>query len=323
MMSNSTLSMFVQVIERRVEAEDVIGLTLADPHGRPLPAFSAGAHIDVRISDGLVRQYSLIGQSDTRDRYHIAILREPASRGGSTALHDTLKQGDMLQISAPRNHFELEPATHTLLFAGGIGITPILCMFDRLIQTHADVELHYAARTRTRMAFAERLETSDTAGRTHFYYDDRPEAGRLDVAAIAAAAPRDTHVYVCGPAGFIDHVLSTFKACDWPQDQLHCEHFSGAAQRDEDDTSFEVKIASSGATFTVPEDKSVYQVLTENGIEIMVSCEQGVCGTCLTRILEGEPDHRDLYLEEHEHAANDQFTPCCSRAKSRLLVLDL
>lgn len=322
-MSNTTLSMFVQVIERRIEAEDVIGLTLADPHGRPLPAFSAGAHIDVRVSDQIARQYSLIGQSDTRDRYHIAILREPASRGGSSALHDTFNEGDLLQISAPRNHFELEQAPQTLLFAGGIGITPILCMFERLTQTQADVELHYAARSRARMAFAERLEASDHTEKVHLYYDDAPEAGRLDVAAVAAAAPRDTHVYVCGPAGFIDHVLSTFRARDWPSQQLHCEHFSGAAQGGEDDTSFEIKIASSGATFTVPEDKSVYQVLTENGIEIMVSCEQGVCGTCLTRILEGEPDHRDLYLEEHEHAANDQFTPCCSRAKSRLLVLDL
>lgn len=322
-MSNSTLSLFVRVTKKTQEAEDIVGFELADPHGRPLPAFSAGAHIDVRIKEGLVRQYSLCNHPEERDRYHIAVLREPASRGGSTAMHDEVHEGDLLQISAPKNHFPLESSPRSLLFAGGIGVTPILCMAERLAHTHADFEMHYCARSRERMAFIERIQQSDYARHVHFYHDDQPDAPRLDVPSLAAAPDDRTHVYVCGPAGFIDHVLSSFKAQGWPASQLHTEYFTGAVQNSEDDESFEVKIASSGASFMVPKDKTVYEVLSENGVEIMVSCEQGVCGTCLTRVLEGEPDHRDLYLDDAEHAANDQFTPCCSRAKSKTLVLDL
>ncbi|MHB0775228.1 PDR/VanB family oxidoreductase [Halomonas sp. WWR20] len=323
MSSKDTLSLFVQVTKKHKAAEDIYTYELTDPHGRPLPAFSAGAHVDVRIKEGLVRQYSLCGHPQERDRYLIGVLREPASRGGSEAMHDEINEGDLLQISAPKNHFPLEPAKRTLLFAGGIGVTPILCMAERLSHTDAQFEMHYCARSRDRMAFLDRLEQSTYADRVHFYYDDKPDAGKLDVASLVAEPDADTHIYVCGPGGFIDHVMSTCKAQGWPSEQLHTEYFTGAVQDTSDDESFEVKIASSGATFTVPKDKTVYEVLSENGIEIMVSCEQGVCGTCLTRVLEGEPDHRDLYLEDEEHAANDQFTPCCSRAKSKMLVLDL
>ncbi|MCG7601291.1 PDR/VanB family oxidoreductase [Halomonas sp. McH1-25] len=322
-MSNSTLSLFVRVTKKAQEAEDIVSFELTDPHGRPLPAFSAGAHVDVRIRDGLIRQYSLCNHPEERDRYRIAVLREPASRGGSTAMHDEIQEGDLLQISAPKNHFPLEPSKRTLLFAGGIGVTPILCMAERLAHTQAHFEMHYCARSRDRMAFVDRIQQGAYAEHVHFYHDDQPDAGRLDVASLAAEPDDDTHIYVCGPSGFIDHVLSTCKAQGWPSSQLHTEYFTGAVQDSEDDESFEVKIASSGASFTVPKDKTVYEVLSENGVEIMVSCEQGVCGTCLTRVLEGEPDHRDLYLDDEEHAANDQFTPCCSRAKSKILVLDL
>ncbi|GAB2785803.1 PDR/VanB family oxidoreductase [Halomonas shantousis] len=323
MSSNDTLSLFVQVTKKHKEAEDIYSYELADPHGRPLPAFSAGAHVDVRIKEGLVRQYSLCGHPQERDRYLIGVLREPASRGGSEAMHDEVHEGDLLQISAPKNHFPLEPAKRTLLFAGGIGVTPILCMAERLSHTDAQFEMHYCSRSRGRMAFVDRIEQSSYAEHAHLYHDDTPDAGKLDVAALVAEPDADTHIYVCGPSGFIDHVMATCKAQGWPSEQLHTEYFAGAVQDTSDDESFEVKIASSGASFTVPKDKSVYEVLSENGIEIMVSCEQGVCGTCLTRVLEGEPDHRDLYLDDDEHAANDQFTPCCSRAKSKTLVLDL
>lgn len=238
-------------------------------------------------------------------------------------MHDEIHEGDLLQISAPKNHFPLVPAKRTLLFAGGIGVTPILCMAERLSHTDAQFEMHYCARSRERMAFFDYLRQSNYADRVHFYCSDNPEAGQLNVAALAAHIDADTHIYVCGPSGFIEHVMSTCKSLGWPSEQLHTEYFSGAGQDTSNDESFEIKIASSGASFSVPADKTVHQVLEENGINVMVSCEQGVCGTCLTRVLEGEPDHRDLYLDPEEHAANDQFTPCCSRSKSKVLVLDL
>ena len=238
-------------------------------------------------------------------------------------MHDEIQEGDLLRVSAPKNHFPLEPAQRTLLFAGGIGVTPILCMAEHLAHTHRSFEMHYCARSRDRMAFVDHIENSKFADKVHFYYDDNPEAGQLNAVALAADPNNHTHIYICGPSGFINHVLSTFKAEGWPSSQLHTEHFSGGAFDVGDDDSFEVKIASSGATFLVPKDKTVHQVLQENGIEVEVSCEQGVCGTCLTRVLEGEPDHRDLYLDESEHAANNLFTPCCSRAKGKMLVLDL
>lgn len=322
-MSQDTLSLFVRVVRKRSEAEDIVSFELADPHGRPLPACSAGAHVDVRVRDGVIRQYSLCNHPEAPDRYLIAVLREPESRGGSLAMHDEIQEGDLLQISAPRNHFPLKPASRYLLLAGGIGITPILSMADHLASTQADFALHYATRSPARMAFRERLETATYADRVHCHFDDGDDAQRFDLDALLDAADTETHVYICGPAGFIDHVLSTCKSRGWSDDRLHREYFSGAVVDTSDDTGFDIKIASTGAVFSVPDDKTVHKVLEENGIEVMVSCEEGVCGTCLTRVLEGIPDHRDLYLDDDEHAANDQFTPCCSRAKSKMLVLDL
>ena len=320
-MNDTSLSLFVRVERKWRASETVAGFILADPHGRPLPVFSAGAHIDVRVSEGLVRQYSLCNTEADRDHYRIAVLREPSSRGGSTGMHDTLEEGDLVQISAPKNHFPLEPAKRTVLMAGGIGITPLLCMAERLAVSEAEFELHYCGRTRKAMAFLEDIEQAEWANRARVYIDD--EGAQLAVADVAGAPDPDTHLYVCGPAGFIDHVLSTCRDTGWSSDQLHIEYFAGAVIPSGDSDSFEVQVASSGESFTVPADKTVYEVLRDNGIEIMVSCEQGVCGTCLTRVLDGTPDHRDLYMDDAEHAANDQFTPCCSRSLTPTLVLDI
>ncbi|MCE8038871.1 PDR/VanB family oxidoreductase [Halomonas sp. MCCC 1A11062] len=322
-MSSVPLSLIVEVKARHDEARDIVTFELADPHGRPLPAFSAGAHLDVQVKSGLIRQYSLCNHPEERDRYLIGVLRDPASRGGSVAMHEEIQVGDLIQISAPKNHFPLKPAARTLLLAGGIGITPLLCMAERLAHTDAEFELHYCTRSPERTAFRRRIAESGFAERVHFHFDDGAAEQKLDLETLVATPDPDARVYVCGPTGFIEAVLTACKAAGWPSERLHTEYFAGAVTDTADDDSFEVKIASSGASFTVPADKTVHQVLAENGIEIMVSCEQGVCGTCLTRVLEGEPDHRDLYLDDDEHAANDQFTPCCSRAKSKVLVLDL
>ncbi|QEM83765.1 PDR/VanB family oxidoreductase [Halomonas binhaiensis] len=321
-MSQPTLSLIVEVARKEMAAEDIAVFELTDPHGRQLPAFSAGAHIDVRVSDDIIRQYSLCNRSETPYSYWIGVLKDPESRGGSVAMHDSLEPGDLLQISAPKNHFPLEPAPHSLLFAGGIGITPILCMAEHLAHGASDFTLHYCTRSRTRTAFAEHLETSAFSSRVHFHFDDQLET-QLNLVETLRDAPDNSHVYVCGPKGFIDAVLAACREQGWEESRLHCEYFAGATTSSDDDGSFEVVIASSGDCYSVPADKTVHQVLEENGVEIMVSCEQGVCGTCLTGVLEGTPDHRDLYLDDSEHAANDQFTPCCSRARSPRLVLDL
>lgn len=313
----------VKVVNKVQEAEEIVSLELASMDGKPLPSFSAGAHIDVHIRDGLIRQYSLLNDSAEQHRYVIGVLRDPESRGGSIAVHDDIKQGDVIQISSPKNHFELVQAKRTLLFAGGIGVTPILCMARRLSHIGADFEMHYNARSPERMAFREAILNSPFADRVHFHFDNGDDGQKLNLPPLLANPQPDTHLYVCGPTGYIDFVVNTAKQAGWASDHVHLEYFGAAEVDTSGDTSFQVKIASTGQVFTIPADKPITQVLDEAGVFIPVSCEEGVCGTCLTRVLEGTPDHRDLYLTDAEHAANDQFTPCCSRSKSPMLVLDI
>ncbi|HCN72675.1 MAG TPA: oxidoreductase [Pusillimonas sp.] len=313
----------VKVVNKTQEAEDIVSLELASTDGKTLPSFSAGAHIDVNVPGGLTRQYSLLNDSGEQHRYVIGVLRDPESRGGSTAIHDKVNVGDVLQISEPKNHFPLVKSQRSVLFAGGIGVTPILCMARRLSAANADFQMHYCARTPERMAFKGDIESSAFAGRVQFHFDNGDDAQKLKREEVLAEPQSGTHIYICGPTGFIDYVVNTAKAQGWPTEQVHLEYFGGVEVDTSDDESFEVKIASTGQTFTVPADKSITQVLDENDVFIPVSCEEGVCGTCLVRVLEGEPEHRDLYLTDSEHAANDQMTPCCSRSKSSVLVLDL
>jgi vanillate O-demethylase ferredoxin subunit len=318
----STPTLAVRVAAKRAEAVDICTFELVDAAGGALPAFSAGAHIDVQIPGGLTRQYSLSNDPAESHRYLIAVLRDPASRGGSAAMHDAVHEGDILHISTPKNHFPLaHEAKRSLLLAGGIGITPILCMAERLAVAGAEFEMHYCTRSWERTAFVERIGTSSFAPRVHFHHSD--QGRRLDVATLLAMPDVGTHLYVCGPRRFMDSVLDTARAQGWAEHQLHYEFFSAAPMKSDDDASFDVKIASSGRTVRVAAGQTVVQALAAAGVEVPTSCEQGVCGTCLTRVLEGTPDHRDSYLTDEERAANDQFLPCCSRAKSAVLVLDL
>ena len=304
-------------------ATDICGFEWADPEGRPLPAFSAGAHVDIHLAPGLIRQYSLCNNPEDRHRYLLGVLRDANSRGGSIAMHD-LAEGVELEIGEPKNHFPLAAeADHSLLIAGGIGVTPILCMAERLAHLGASFEMHYATRSPDRAAFLDRMALPDLAGRVRLYHDDKPEAGRLDLAVLLASPAPGTHLYVCGPGGFIDLVLERARAAGWHEDRLHREYFSAQQPTADGDQPFQVTLASSGLTVDVAAGQSVVQALADAGVEILTSCEQGVCGTCLTRVLSGEPDHRDVYLTDAEKAANDQFLPCCSRSRSPLLVLDL
>ena len=321
MMSDSPLT--VRVASKKTEAADICSYELVDVEGRELPAYSAGSHIDVYLPNGITRQYSLCNNPAERARYRIAVLREPATRGGSAAMHDTVQQGGLLQISSPRNLFPLnENARRHILLAGGIGVTPLLCMAQRLGAIESEFDLHYCTRSADRAAFRSELAQAAYAKRVHFHTDDGLTEQRLDMAAVCT--PQEgTHLYVCGPAGFMDAVLDTARERGWPEDRLHYEFFAGPATASDGDSPFVVKIASTGQLVDVPADLSVVQALAGAGIDVPVACEQGICGTCLTRVLAGQPDHRDLFLSSEEQVNGGQFTPCCSRSRTPMLVLDL
>lgn len=321
-MDNATID--VRIAKKQAAATDICTFELVAASGAPLPAFAAGSHVDVHLPNGLTRQYSLCNDPSESHRYLLAVLNDPESRGGSRAMHDLLSEGDTLKISGPKNHFALaHDATTHLLLAGGIGITPILCMAERLAIVGADFEMHYSARSVDRMAFRERIAASTFAGRVALHVDDGDAAQTLDLAATLAAPADGAHLYVCGPKGFMDAVLGHARAAGWPESRLHVEFFNAAIAKSDDDGSFDVKLASSGKVVHVAKDETIIEALAAAGIEVPFSCEQGVCGTCLTRVLDGIPDHRDLYLMPDEQAKNDQFTPCCSRSKSKVLLLDL
>ena len=314
----------VIVAKKAREAMDICTFELADPFGNPLPQFAAGSHIDVRIREGLVRQYSLCNDPRETHRYLIGVLRTADSRGGSRAMHDDVQQGDRLQISEPKNRFPIaHSASRSLLVAGGIGVTPILCMAERLANIEADFEMHYCTRAAERMAFRERIARSAFAGRVAFHFDDGPAEQRFDAAAVLAGRDSGTHLYVCGPTGFMDMVLLTARRLGWPEERLHREYFAATAPKPQAEREFEIKLASTGRSCRVGADETAIAALARCGINVPTSCEQGVCGTCITRVISGEPDHRDLFQTPEERARNDQFTPCCSRSLGPVLVLDL
>ncbi|MVW84807.1 oxidoreductase [Pseudomonas sp. PB101] len=314
----------VIIHEKTDEAEGIVSLVFQAQNGTQLPAYSAGSHLDVHLPNGTVRQYSLFKplSKETANTYQIGVLLSPTSRGGSRCIHEQLQVGDSLRISEPRNLFPLtHEAQHSVFFAGGIGITPIMCMAERLAEMGSTLELHYCSRSFNSAAFIPRLTKTLPKGSLNVYFDDKP-ANPFKVREILQSLPPQTHLYVCGPSGFMEHVLSNAKALSWPDNLLHREYFNGT-QDTQKDGAFELKIASTGQLISVPAGKTAAQSLIEAGVNVPLSCEQGVCGTCLVRVLEGEPDHQDMFLSEAERARNDQFTPCCSRAKTSTLVLDL
>jgi vanillate O-demethylase ferredoxin subunit len=322
-MTDSTL--MVRVATRRDEADGIAGFEFVDVDGRELPPFEAGAHIDVYVPGGPVRQYSLCNAPAERHRYQIAVLRDADSRGGSRRMHDAVNEGDALRIGVPRNHFPLARYdAKPLLLAGGIGVTPILCMAEQMAAMGAAFEMHYCARSKSRAAFVGRIAASSWANNVQYHFDD--EHGMLDLNALLADAGTDRHLYVCGPQGFMNAVLDTARSLGWSGDRVHYEYFAAtqpATQPAADGASFDVRLARSGRVVSIPADCTVTQALSAAGVDVPVSCEQGICGTCITRVLEGQPDHRDLFLSPEEQARNDQFLPCCSRSKSKVLVLDL
>jgi tetrachlorobenzoquinone reductase len=306
----------VRVRSATWEAPGIISYELRAAQGGDLPAFTAGAHIDLTLPNGMVRSYSLTNPQAERHRYIIAVQRDRASRGGSKWIHDNLRPGDNIAISEPRNNFVLdETAEHSLFIAGGIGITPIVSMTQRLTSISRPWELVYCARTRGVAAFADSLE-----GNVHFNFDEEVGGRMLDIAAVVRAAPANTHLYCCGPLPMLEAFEKT--TADLPRERVHVEYFT-ARESPAAEGGFTVVLATSGKEVVVPPGKTILEALFDAGIEPANSCREGVCGTCETHVIEGIPDHRDLVLPEAERASNKTMMICCSGSKTARLVLDL
>ncbi|PMR74655.1 cytochrome P450/oxidoreductase [Billgrantia endophytica] len=310
----------VRVTRAEPEAEGVLGVTLADPAGRDLPAWSPGSHLDVVLPSGEARKYSLCGPVESGD-WCIAVLNEEAGRGGSRWVHESVREGIEMRVRGPKNHFRLdETARRYLLIAGGIGITPIIAMADRLKSLGKPYELHYAGRSRTSMAFIERLER-DHGEALRLYPKD--ERHRLDLAGLLAEPMNDTLLYACGP----ERLLTALEAgtTHWPEGSLHVEHFTseGALLDPTKEHAFEVELTDSELTVEVPPDQTLLQALRTAGIDVPSDCEEGLCGTCEVSVVEGGIDHRDKVLTPAERRGQDRLMSCCSRAKGKTLVLAL
>ena len=308
----------VRLTAIRYAARDTNVYEFRRPDSKPLPAYAPGAHIDLQLPNGLVRNYSLIIAKPDPAVYTFAIKRDPASRGGSRYIHDELRVGRTVTISAPRNNFPLEEnAADTIFLAGGIGITPIWCMVQRLEELRRGWRLYYACRSRADMAFFESLQFMPQA---HFHFDDENAGKLLDVTAIVAAAPQDAHLYCCGPTPMLQ-AFETATA-NWPRAQVHIEYFT-PKQEPARKGGFTVELARSGLEIFIPEGRSILEVLLDEGVDVDYSCELGICGACEQRVISGVPEHRDSILTEEEQAANSRVMICCAGCKTERLVLDL
>ncbi|EKS29670.1 PDR/VanB family oxidoreductase [Afipia felis] len=308
----------VRVVAVGYPAADVMTFDLQQADGRSLEPFAPGAHIDVQIPGGPVRQYSLCGKAVASGPYTIAVKKEPESRGGSSGMHERIEIGTLLSIGGPRNHFPLASGSHPNLFiAGGIGITPITAMITELNEQNQDWTLHYCARSERHATFYPEL-TKLAPERVHTHFSEKPI---LDIDALVKQQSPDTHIYCCGPKPLMEAVARATSA--WPKEQVHFEWFSAPEINNGPNTTFEVELKRSGVVLTVPPDRTILQVLRDNGYHVDSACEEGVCGTCETVVISGEPEHRDALLSEEERAGNKTMMICVSRAKSSRLVLNL
>lgn len=319
MTQQNRVTAFVHTL--RYEADGIVSVELRPESGQAFTPFTPGAHIDLHLGNGLVRSYSLLNSPDDCSRYVVGILHDRNSRGGSAYVHQHLRVGMPLTISLPRNHFQLdEGAAHTVLVAGGIGVTPIYCMFNRLRALRRSVELLYCARSRKEAAFvAELAAVTEVPVTLHF---DDEQGGPVDLRAFLGERPSSAHFYCCGPVPMIEAFESLCESLG--HDAVHVERFSAVPQALEAPRGgYEVQLARSGRVIEVPSGKSLLEALLESGVEVDCSCREGVCGTCETAVLEGEPDHRDAVLTKAEKAANRTMMVCVSGARSARLVLDL
>lgn len=317
-----------QLIEARLqaitrEAEGIASFEFRRPDGGELPGFAAGAHIDVHLRAGLVRPYSLCNDPAERDRYVVAVLREPGGRGGSLAMHDELRVGERVTISTPRNFFPLaRDARRHLLVAGGIGVTPMMAMVAELSSRGEEFFLHYCTRNAEKTAFLGRVRQLAASGRAALHHDNGNPLQGLDLQALLRDHEPGTHLYFCGPGGFMD-AARAFSA-HWPREAVHFEYFAAPAEpaaKPMENRAFRVRLVRSALELDVPADKTIVDVLRERDIFIETSCQEGYCGTCLTRYLAGEVEHRDTVLDEKDR--KEFLLVCRSRARTPVLELDL
>ena len=312
----------VIVKNRQIQGENVVVLELESARkGICLPCVEAGAHVDLHLPNGLIRQYSLCQNPQQEGIFRLGILNDPDSRGGSRSAYDEIQTGMQLKVSQPKNLFPLHKARHSILVGGGIGITPLIAMAYALHQENASFELHYCAKSEQSSAFVDELKHGPLASYTTFHFKDQGANHREFFEQFMQHLLEDTHIYTCGPNGFMDWVINLAKAHKLPDQQVHKEYFQVEADLSGD--AFDVVAKRSGKTIRVHAEETILSALAREGICIEMSCEQGVCGTCMCDVLEGEPDHRDVYFTDEEKADNEQILVCCSRAKSARLVLDI
>ncbi|MFT3714938.1 MAG: PDR/VanB family oxidoreductase [Gordonia sp. (in: high G+C Gram-positive bacteria)] len=324
-MSTGTVDAYVHAIT--YAGTDLLSYDLrpVDPDAG-LPPFDAGAHVDVHVAPGLIRQYSLCNDPSERHRYVVCVHRDASGRGGSRTLHDTVRVGQALRVGEPRNHFALRSADRYVLMAGGVGVTPLAAMAARLHDDDADFELHVYARDRAHVPLRELLTSSSFAGRTTVHLSSDGDGLRDGPPPALAQHRPGTVVYTCGPAGFMDAVAGYARTAGYTDDDVVTERFAPSAAAAGDpaaDGSFDVVVASTSQRIPVTPECSIAEALAESGIQVDLSCEQGMCGACLTPVISGVPDHRDDVQSAAEQAANTHITLCCSRAKTAELVLDL
>jgi vanillate monooxygenase ferredoxin subunit len=308
----------------RMAARDTNLYTFERADRGPLPGAEPGAHIGVILANGIERQYSLIHAAPELSEYTVGVKRDANSRGGSLYMHDQLRVGSKVFIMPPRNNFPLkEDAELVVLLAGGIGITPLLSMVHHLQQKGESFELKYFTRSIRHTAFHQVLSSPQLSGKVDFHYALDPDSLRIYLHKLLHNRPEGAHLYACGPRPFMN-LVGDIASATWPPESVHMEFFSADPLASSGPRiPFEVKLARTQAVYTVPAEKTILEVLAEHGINISTSCGQGVCGTCITGVLEGTPDHRDAFLSDKERKACDKMMPCVSRAKCERLVLDI
>ncbi|OTG88273.1 oxidoreductase [Acinetobacter sp. ANC 4558] len=311
----------VIVKNRHVEGDNVAVMEFESINSTALPKIEAGAHIDVHLPNGMVRQYSLCQNPNQVGTFRLGILRDPESRGGSVSAFDDLKDGMQIQVSEPKNLFPLVQAKHSVLIGGGIGITPLITMAYQLASQGESFELHYCGASPERCAFVNEIKNSELAAFTTFHFKSEGASHRDFFQSAIQNIDGESHIYTCGPNGFMDWVINLAVTQKFPENQIHKEYFQ--VEVETGGNAFEVVAERSGKIILVDAEETILQALAREGIEIEMSCEQGVCGTCMCDVIEGEPDHRDVYFTDEEKASNEQILVCCSRSKSSRLVLDI
>lgn len=315
----ATLNLLVHAV--RCEARDVLLIELRDPNGKPLPPFTAGAHLEVHLKDRLVRHYSLCNDPRETHRYCFGVGLARDSRGGSKLIHETLRVGQTLKLGLPRNNFPLvQSAEECVFIAGGIGITPIMSMIRSCLAEGRKWRLYYCARNRVRTAFYEELMALSEKP-VEFHFDDEQQGRLFDAVKMLEQVPADAHIYTCGPEPLMKAVAAA--GARRPAERMHFEWFSAAPVDTSSDREFSLRLVRSGLEFVVPPGRSILDVLEDHGIGVPWSCREGLCATCRTDVISGECDHRDSVLSEAERASNKSLLVCVSRARSPVLELDL